>query len=152
MIQQEFLRKVQSKTKQIIETRRQAAIYEAKEWKLDARGWLYRTSTVANRKAMRPGPYSFPLMVTGQLRRALHYRVSKIKHPRGNIFYSFKIEVRFDKVEAYNLKNGKPVSRGTGFDYSEYLDSTEGKYYSKYRQRLVDKLEERLHRSVRRIK
>jgi len=136
--------KVASRMLEVAERKRDAAINAAKDWKADVWGLLGRTRayTPYSRKALKisePGKFDFPYMVSGNLRRAVQYRTSKITHSKGSNTWSFYIVAIFNKVSA----------KSDGRDYSEILDNTPNRYYSNYKERLTNRLQDTINKIIR---
>ena len=142
-------KKVEVHMKQKADTIRAKIVAEAKEWRLDVAGWL--------RKTGRPDGNKFPMEITGQIRRAVHYRNDKrVQHTRGSKTWKFSIHVWFSKVTSYNTwvtKDGRrhfsPRKHPT--DYSNAVNEGGGKRGTGYKQRIVEDLHKRVDK-IRRMR
>lgn len=126
--------------------KRERVMEEAKTWKLDVQGWLYRV-----RRGRKPGSQGnvAPFMVTGQLRRAVHYRVTPITKA-GKKSYRFTVRKWFAEVFAYNRKGTRITSfRTPRTDYSDILNDSKGKYYSGYKDKAMNELDRRVEQILK---
>ncbi len=148
-------RKVNSRLKETTYRKRDAMMRAGNQWKIDVRGWLSK-----KRPGDTPGSHgnNQPFMITGALRKAVHYITGPIQHNRTTNIWSFTMKNWFDPVYSYDTHTvGKGKSkRVTGYsrrsksqDYSDILNETKGKYYSGYKTRATKNLHDRMSKILR---
>ena len=148
---QSLARTIEKKMGKVIKAKaiemRSRVMGEAKEWKLDVRGWLGRSHYARGKDDSPMTKTSGPYKVTGQLMNAVHYNTGKLKHNTANGRWSFTLYHSFGTA-----------MRGS-VDYSEILDTASNgkypsgdRYYNEYKRRYTEDLTRRIEKIVRRAR
>jgi len=141
IIRSSVIKKMGKLTKKYGEAKLAALRSTAREWKLDVKAWLSKSS--ATRKGTdvsgsengisRSGPH----LISGQLRRAAgNYRITKGVMRDGK--YLINLTTTFKQVNSYSTGQKKT------YNYSDILDESTGHYYSGYKDRYRNILYKRM--------